>query len=163
MQRQHGPEPVIRKVRDRVEVIELSLPKPRGRQRVDFEVAERLSQPESPVFYVENSLLSSLFGLLCWEAIFAPIQGAFFHPFQAARADLYTVDFRAKRAPHFSGLPGLLDAGQHEAVIWRLYPGEGGHPHKFRALGADRAVIVEARPALHSGSAPAAVFRTIAR
>src|SRR5262249_13804955 len=41
-----------------------------------------LSEPDAPVHYVENGLLHSLFGLLCWEAIFAPVTGAFFHEFQ---------------------------------------------------------------------------------
>jgi len=34
-----------------------------------------LQQDDAPVHYVENALLCSLFGLLCWEAIFAPLPG----------------------------------------------------------------------------------------
>jgi hypothetical protein len=126
IERHRGAAPVARKSRDRMEVIDLLLPKLAGRQRVELAVAERLGQPGSPVFYVENSLLSSLFGLLCWEAIFAPIQGAFFHPFQAAPADLYSVEFRPRRALQFSTLLELLETGQHEALIWKLYRAKAG-------------------------------------
>ncbi len=91
--------------------------------------------PDSPVYYVENSLISSLFGLLCWEAIFAPIQGAFFHPFQAAPADLYSADFRPRRALHFSQLLDLLETGRHEAVIWESYRAKTGIRTNFVRWG----------------------------
>jgi hypothetical protein len=42
---------------------------------------------------VENTLFNGLFGLLFWPAIFAPLPGAFFHPFQVGPADLYREDF----------------------------------------------------------------------
>ncbi len=48
-------------------------------------------------FYVENTLLRSLFGLCFWDIIFLPVRGAFFHPFQRGPADLYTADFVASR------------------------------------------------------------------
>jgi hypothetical protein len=126
IERHRGTAPARRRTRDNTEVLDLVLPKLAGRQRVELAVAERLDQPDSPVFYVENSLLSSLFGLLCWEAIFAPLPGAFFHPFQVAPADLYSVDFRPRRAPHFSTLLELLDTGHHEAAIWQVYRAKAG-------------------------------------
>jgi hypothetical protein len=42
-----------------------------------------------------------LFGLLCWRAIFAPMPGAFFHPFHRAPADLASASFYARRRPIF--------------------------------------------------------------
>ena len=36
----------------------------------------------TPVFCVENTLVNALFRLLCRPAVFAPLPGAFFHPFQ---------------------------------------------------------------------------------
>lgn len=87
------------------------------------------------MFYVENSLFTSLFGLLCWEALFAPVPGAFFHPFQAAPADLYTEQFRARREQHFHRLPGLLDTGEHEALIWRRYQEKAGIHANFVSWG----------------------------
>ena len=44
-----------------------------------------LQQDDAPVHYVENTLLCSLFGLLCWEAIFAPLPGSFFTRSTVAR------------------------------------------------------------------------------
>lgn len=142
IERHQGAAALRRKTRDKMQVIDLLLPKPAGRQRVELAVVERLSQAGSPVFYVENSLISSLFGLLCWEAIFAPIQGAFFHPFQAAPADLYSVDFRSRRALHFSTLLGLLDSGQHEAMIWKLYRAKAGIRTNFVRWGRLRPALL---------------------
>jgi len=122
-------------IHDTAEVIELSLPKLKDRRRIEPAVLEQLSEPGSEVFYVENSLLTSLFGLLCWEAVFAPVQGAFFHPFQAAPADLHTAEFRARREPHFGELLGLLDTKEHEAVIWRLYRAKAGLRTNFVRWG----------------------------
>ena len=51
--------------------------------RVELAVRDQLNSDQAPVFYLENSLICSLFGLLCWEAIFQPIRGAFFHRFHA--------------------------------------------------------------------------------
>jgi hypothetical protein len=143
IERHEGTAPVRRKTRDKVEVFELLLPKHEGRQRVELAVVERLSQPGSPVFYVENSLISSLFGLLCWQAIFAPIQGAFFHSFQAAPADLYSVDFRSRRALQFRTLLELLDSGQHEAVIWNLYRAKSGVRTNFVRWGRLRPPLLK--------------------
>ena len=49
------------------------------------------------VHFVENTLMNSLFGLWFWEEIFAPIQGAFCHPFQFGPLDLFTDDFYQAR------------------------------------------------------------------
>ncbi len=123
------------RIQDTTEVIELTLPKLKDRRRVELAVREHLGAPGSEVFYVENSLLTSLFGLLCWEALFAPVQGAFFHPFQAAPADLYTAEFRMRRGPHFCELLGLLDKEEHEGVIWRLYRAKVGLRTNFVRWG----------------------------
>ncbi len=56
----------------------------------------------APVFYVENALINSLFGLLCWPAIFAPPPGAFFHPFQSGPADLSAPHLVQRRAAVFA-------------------------------------------------------------
>jgi len=43
--------------------------------------------------YVENTLFASFFGLHYWDAVFAPVPGAFTHPFQAAPHDLHHPEF----------------------------------------------------------------------
>ena len=47
--------------------------------------------------HTENTLFSGLFGLLFWDPIFAPVDGAFFHPYQSSPADLFDADFYARR------------------------------------------------------------------
>ncbi|MDO2211728.1 hypothetical protein Q2457_24850, partial [Escherichia coli] len=73
---------------------------------VEWAVREHLEEPDCAVHYVENGLINSLFGLLCWEAIFAAIPGAFFHPFHSAPADLHSADFRQRRAALFEACLG---------------------------------------------------------
>ncbi|WP_447045302.1 VRR-NUC domain-containing protein [Vreelandella sp. H-I2] len=98
---------------------DLVLPGPQGVERA---VVEALREPQAPVCYVENSLLSGLFGLLCWSAIFAPLPGAFFHPFHNGPADLYRDDFVARRREAFNACLAHLDNGSYCEVIratWR--------------------------------------------
>jgi len=47
--------------------------------------------------YVENGLLSGLFGLYFWDTIFAPVKGVFFNAFQRGPADLFTPEFKCVR------------------------------------------------------------------
>lgn len=77
---------------------DLTLP---GPQCVERAVVEALGEPQAPVCYVENSLITGLFGLLCWPVIFEPLPGAFFHPFHNGPADLYRDDFVARRRDIF--------------------------------------------------------------
>ncbi|MGY2460784.1 VRR-NUC domain-containing protein [Vreelandella sulfidaeris] len=97
----------------------LQLPGPQGVERA---VVEAMSEREAPVCFVENSLLTGLFGLLCWSAIFAPLPGAFFHPFHNGPADLYRDDFVARRREAFNACLAHLDNGSYCEVIratWR--------------------------------------------
>ena len=93
---------------------DLQLPGPQGVERA---VAEAMSEREAPVCYVENSLLTGLFGLLCWPAIFAPLPGAFFHPFHNGPADLYRDDFVARRREAFDACLAHLENGNYCEVI----------------------------------------------
>lgn len=98
---------------------DLSLP---GPQWVERAVVEALSESETPVYYVENALMTGLFGLLCWPAIFAPLPGAFFHPFHNGPADLYRDDFVARRRDAFDACLAQLENGSYREAIratWR--------------------------------------------
>lgn len=48
-------------------------------------------------FHLENVLPLMLTGLAYWEVVFAPVPGAFTHPFQSAPHDLWWDDFAAPR------------------------------------------------------------------
>lgn len=59
---------------------------------------EALAEDGSPGFFAENWLWRSIFGLAFWDVVFAPVPGAFQHPFQYGPLDLSTPEFRAARA-----------------------------------------------------------------
>jgi hypothetical protein len=73
-------------------------------ESVEVRAAQLIATPRNPVYFMENSLINGLFGLWCWPALFAPVQGAFFHPYQLAPADLHHPDFVARRADIFGSL-----------------------------------------------------------
>lgn len=65
--------------------------------RVESNAVTYFEQSGYDAYYVENSLFRSLFGLYFWDVIYAPVKGAFFHPFQKGPSDLYSPDFFSAR------------------------------------------------------------------
>ncbi|MFO8044713.1 MAG: VRR-NUC domain-containing protein [Halomonas sp.] len=116
------------------ERLELCLPGPRP--SVERAVCEHLHRDEAPVAYVENSLITGLFGLLCWEALFAPLPGAFFHPFHSGPADLYREDFVARRRGAFAACLARLDDGCHRQAILATWREKRGLANPFVHWGA---------------------------
>ena len=115
------------------ELLGLVLPKPGC--SVEQAVREHLSRADAPVYYVENALVGSLFGLLCWEAIFAPLPGAFFHPFHWAPADLNRADFHQRRANLFADCLACLDSEDYRDCIWRTFQAKLGIHNAFVSWG----------------------------
>jgi hypothetical protein len=103
---------------------------------VERYVQAHLAQETAPVHYVENSLINSLFGLLCWPAIFAPVPGAFFHPFQRGPADLHYEDFHLRRADLFTACLAELEDGRYEQTIRNRYAAKCGVQSPFVFWGA---------------------------
>ncbi|MEO7493504.1 MAG: VRR-NUC domain-containing protein [Massilia sp.] len=101
--------------------LDLRLPLPAAERWVEGAVRDHLARPEAPVYYVENALINSLFGLLCWRAIFSAIPGAFFHPFHRAPVDLQNADFVPRRADLFAACLAELDDGAYLATIRANY------------------------------------------
>ncbi|WP_437882998.1 VRR-NUC domain-containing protein [Pseudomonas sp. LRF_L74] len=89
-------------------------------------VQMHLRTDEAPVFYVENTLICSLFGLLCWDAIFAPLPGAFFHPFHSGPVDLLSPDFAQRRSQAFTTCLGHLRSGSYQRVMRQAYADKFG-------------------------------------
>ena len=108
----------------------LILPKPQTGS-VEHAVKQQLWQDDAPVYYVENTLINALFGLLCWEAIYQPLPGAFFHPFHVGPADLNGEDFIARRAAAFDACLDLLRRGDHGPVIRRNFAAKQGITNPF--------------------------------
>lgn len=103
---------------------------------VERAVAAYLTTPETPVYYAENTLLTGLFGLLMWDAIFEPLPGAFFHPFQRGPADLYWPDFVERRADRFDALMAQLTTGAYRQTILDNFERKAGRQSPFVAWGA---------------------------
>lgn len=132
--------------------IDLVLPKPEH-ESVEFAVAQHLDQPDAPVHYVENSLVCSLFGLLCWQAIFAPVPGAFFHPFQTGPVDLLSSDFYPQREALFSRSLEQLKSEAYKDLIRQNYADKFAIQSPFVFWGAlDQTLLeqaLECLPAEH--------------
>ncbi|SEJ08305.1 VRR-NUC domain-containing protein [Paraburkholderia diazotrophica] len=109
----------------------LELPRPADPLAVEYIARDHLSTDDAPVHYVENALINSLFGLLCWEPVFAAVPGAFFHPFQRGPADLHAPDFRARRAAQFDACFAQLDNGEYRATIQRHFESKTGLQSPF--------------------------------
>ncbi|RON76691.1 nuclease [Pseudomonas chlororaphis] len=123
-----GTQPTLR--------LDLSLPRVDPALSVEFHVQAHLHEAQAPVHYVENSLINSLFGLLCWPAIFAPLPGAFFHPFQRGPADLLSEDFHSRRAELFQACLAELDDGRYAQTIRQRYLDKWGVQSPFVFWGA---------------------------
>jgi len=109
----------------------LELIRPAAPITVEYAARDALSAVDAPVHYVENALINSLFGLLCWEPVFAAIPGAFFHPFQRGPADLHAPDFRARRAETFNRCLAQLDDGTYRETILRHLESKAGVQSPF--------------------------------
>ena len=153
LQRKRG-EPIRRTPAARpVERSTLVLPKPELPQSVEYVARDHLSSDVAPVHYVENALINSLFGLLCWEPVFAALPGAFFHPFQRGPADLHAPDFHARRAEQFAACLAQLDSGVYRETIQRHWHGKAGlqSPFVFWGLLTPElvALALDCLPAAH--------------
>ena len=98
---------------------------------VERQVAEHLTDQNSQSFYVENSLINGLFGLLFWDVIYAPIQGAFFNPFQSRPADLYRRHFKEKRKDLIKEAFAQFDSGEYQQTIRARYETKRGITNTF--------------------------------
>ena len=124
--------PAVPKAKPRdVTRLDLALPPPPLSMAVEYCVQAHLSEPDAPVYYVENGLINSLFGLLCWEAIFAPLPGAFFHPFQRGPADLHSEDFHQRRASLFAACLEQLQDDRYKHTIRQRYVDKWGIQSPF--------------------------------
>ncbi|CAB3693671.1 VRR-NUC domain-containing protein [Paraburkholderia rhynchosiae] len=129
-------QPTVRAVAARAaERSTLILPRPQAPQAVEYVVRDHLTCESAPVHYVENALINSLFGLLCWEPVFAALPGAFFHPFQRGPADLHAPDFHARRAEQFAACLAQLDSGIYRETIERHLHGKAGVQSPFLFWG----------------------------
>ncbi|MEC9483712.1 MAG: VRR-NUC domain-containing protein [Halomonas sp.] len=119
-----------------VERLELTLDRTTYPGSVEQAVRVHLETQDAPVHYVENTLITALFGLLCWEAIFAPLPGAFFHPFHSGPADMLQPDFHRRRAGLFETCLAQLESAAYKDTIRRTYHAKQGIVSPFVHWGA---------------------------
>ncbi|HEV2610313.1 MAG TPA: VRR-NUC domain-containing protein [Noviherbaspirillum sp.] len=131
LQRKLGLEKIGRRVAPAVDRIDLALDQPGTPYSVELLVANHLVSAEAPVFYVENTLINSLFGLLCWTAVFAPVPGAFFHPFHSGPTDLYRADFHLRRENLFAACFAQLESDDYRHTIRRHFAEKWGMQSPF--------------------------------
>jgi hypothetical protein len=101
---------------------------------VEYQVVEHLGREladGSTVRYVENGLITALFGLLCWPAIFAPVPGAFFHDFHHGPVDLESGNFYRRRGQEFDECLSHLESDGYRKVIWRAFKDKWGIQSPF--------------------------------
>lgn len=125
-----------------VERIDLTLPRP-AVSSVEEAVRAHLGETQAPVYYVENALINSLFGLLCWEAIFAAVPGAFFHPFHTGPADLLRPDFRQRRAAQFEACLAQLETDAYQDTIRTTFAAKRGIQSPFVHWGVVDEALLE--------------------
>lgn len=131
LRRKLGGPPIKRASRRDMLRLDLQLLRTDPALSVEYHVQAHLAQASAPVHYVENSLINSLFGLLCWPAIFAPLPGAFFHPFQRGPVDLLNEDFHLRRADLFQACLAELEDGRYRQTIRDRYATKWGVQSPF--------------------------------
>jgi hypothetical protein len=119
----------------RPERLDLIVPPPLTGESVEYIALEHVAAAAAPVYYVENTLINSLFGLLCWEAIFAPVSGAFFHAFQVGPMDLFSPTFRARRSALFDQCLGRLELNSYQETIKETFRAKQGIQSPFISWG----------------------------
>ena len=99
--RRHGFDypPAIDRLKNdhRPEVLDLELDYHDSVETAVAEYYDALEQKEC-CYFLENSLFNGVLGLLIWDALFAPLAGAFFNPFQYRASDFHAHDFCQRRA-----------------------------------------------------------------
>lgn len=153
LQRKLGQMPRARSAVRPVERLDLELVLCESPLSVEQRVQQHLDEARGPVHYVENGLINSLFGLLCWPAIFAPLPGAFFHPFQSGPVDLLSDDFYPQRAELFANCLAELADGRYRQTISERFKSKYGlqSPFVFWRLLSDELLeqALDCLPAAH--------------
>ncbi|GHB10472.1 VRR-NUC domain-containing protein [Modicisalibacter luteus] len=126
LHRKLGLPPPTRRAPTEVERIDLVLDRLVCRAPVELAARDTLHDEQAPVHYVENTLITALFGLLCWEAIFAPLPGAFFHPFHSGPKDLLHPDFPTRRQALFDACFAQLNSAEYRDTILANYHAKHG-------------------------------------
>lgn len=114
--KRHRLEPIAEVKQYQPDIVELQL---NHHISVEQAVAEyyQSTHPDQQCFYLENSLFNGVLGLLIWDAIFAPLPGAFYNPFQYRPSDFYAHDFIQRREDIFNRVWNSIHSNDD---IWEI-------------------------------------------
>lgn len=124
-------EPSRKKTR-RVPPATFELAVDRGTVSVERQALEALAGLGRRGVYAENWLWKTLFGLAFWDIVYAPVPGAFHHPFQYGPRDLDSPTFRHARAEAIE--KRLAELAADEDLRPRLFEVFGRKNGKANAL-----------------------------
>jgi len=99
-------------------------------ERISVEEGVRRAFGESGL-HAENALYCTLFGILLWDEIFAPMPGAFLHPFQTGPLDLGSSSFYASRKEMIDERFACLEACDLEREIHHCASRNRGRLSRF--------------------------------
>ncbi len=141
-----------------VPVSRITLPRP-TEVRVEAAVMVHFAHGQTRLFHVENRLFNGLFALLFWPALFAPVRGAFFNPFQAGPADLYRPGFAEARCEQIEAGFATLARGDYRRLILERHRQKQGIRCDFVHWPSLPVELVEQALAVIPAAHLAAVFR----
>lgn len=113
-------QPVAKRTLFKPTVREAALPMA-SQERVETLALDYLANCGQPGFYAENQLWLSLFGLCFWDILFMPVRGAFYNRFQRGPADLFTPEFRSRRAEEIEARLQDVRSGRWHERVWHHY------------------------------------------
>ncbi|MCV6589285.1 MAG: VRR-NUC domain-containing protein [Marinobacterium sp.] len=113
--------------------------------RIERLVLQHYQQQGWQGVWCENELPCALFGLLCWDVIFADLPGAFSHPFQRGPLDLHSPDFFQRRQTLFTDcFRGLEQHDNLSALLLQRWQQKQGIHNSFVSWKLDFEVLQQA-------------------
>lgn len=89
--------------------------------------AKQYYEQSGRCYYAENALVRGVLGLFIWDIMFAPVDGAFHHPFQSTPSDLMLPEFMDKRKDAFAlRWQELNDPLRFAARVWQFWEEKQG-------------------------------------
>lgn len=125
----------IRRTPDTFEALTIVIP--RSGEGVERDAQVYFQEQWHSAYYVENSLMNTLFGLAFWDQIFAAVPGAFHNAYQSVPQDMYEPEFATRRAQGIARrLDELRDGNLHDALMgaYKRYSGYQCHWTDWRVV-----------------------------
>ncbi len=104
---------------------------PRNKDGVEQAVVMHYQGQGMQAYHLENDLFTGLFGLLFWQAIFAPVPGAFFNPYQLKPRDLYEEQFQKQRQTLIDAAFASLQSTDYQQRMLACWQAKQGVRNRF--------------------------------